>query len=147
MRYINRLFTYLLFTYLLTYLHYLLFNFWTLHQDLLHPQGGPSKLIFWIRPCLPINNNNNKLVYAQYSITDCVSRRARFIIKKSLMFTPTSPINPLIATLKPQTNGPSYINTMNGTLAIDGWAVTFGIARRGLGGLRPRPVPSSLYQM
>ena len=34
-----------------------------------------------------------------------------------------------------------------GTLAVDGWAVTFGTARRGLGGLRPRLVPSSLYQM
>jgi len=33
----------------------------------------------------------------------------------------------------------------NGTLAVDGWAVTFGTARRSLGGLRPRPVPSSLY--
>jgi len=38
-------------------------------------------------------------------------------------------------------------NTKFGTLAVDGWAVTFGTARRGLGGLRPRPVPSSLYQM
>jgi len=38
-------------------------------------------------------------------------------------------------------------NTVIGTLAVDGWAVTFGTARRGLGGLRPRPVPSSLYQM
>jgi len=27
------------------------------------------------------------------------------------------------------------------------WAVTFGTVRRSLGGLRPRPVPSSLYQM
>jgi len=27
------------------------------------------------------------------------------------------------------------------TLAIDGWGVTFGTARRGLGGLWPRPVP------
>jgi len=27
------------------------------------------------------------------------------------------------------------------------WDVTFGTARRGLGELRPRPVPSSLYQM
>jgi len=27
-----------------------------------------------------------------------------------------------------------------GSLAVDGWAVTFGTARRGLGGLRPRPV-------
>jgi len=34
-----------------------------------------------------------------------------------------------------------------GTLAVDGWSVTFSTARRGLGGLRPRPVPSSLYQM
>ena len=34
-----------------------------------------------------------------------------------------------------------------GTLAVDGWAVTVGTARRGLGGLRPRSVPSSLYQM
>jgi len=32
------------------------------------------------------------------------------------------------------------------TLAVDGWAVTFGTARRGLGGLGPCPVPSSLYQ-
>jgi len=29
-----------------------------------------------------------------------------------------------------------------GTLAVDGWAVTFGTATRGLGGLRPHPGPS-----
>jgi len=34
-----------------------------------------------------------------------------------------------------------------GTLAVDGWAITFGTARRGLGGLQPCLVPSSLYQM
>jgi len=28
-----------------------------------------------------------------------------------------------------------------------GWAVTFGTARRGLGGQWSRPVPSSLYQI
>jgi len=33
-----------------------------------------------------------------------------------------------------------YSNTVIGTLAVDGWAVTFGTAR-GLGGLGPRPVP------
>jgi len=38
-------------------------------------------------------------------------------------------------------------NTKFGSLAVDGWAVTFGTARRGLRGLRPRPIPSSLYQM
>jgi len=34
-----------------------------------------------------------------------------------------------------------------GTLAIDGWAVTFGTARRGLGGAPARAGPSLLYQM
>jgi len=31
-----------------------------------------------------------------------------------------------MGTLKQQINGPIYSNTMIGTLAIDGWAVTFG---------------------
>jgi len=56
-------------------------------------------------------------------------------------------INPLIPTLKLQSNGPLYRNTVIGTLAVDGWAVTFGTVRMGLGRLGPRPVPSSLYQM
>ena len=42
-------------------------------------------------------------------------------------------LNPLIATLKPQSNGPSYSNTVIGTLAVDVWAVTFGTARRVFG--------------
>ena len=54
-------------------------------------------------------------------------------------------VNPLIATLKPQSNGPSY--TVIGTLAVDWWAVTFGTARRRLGGAAARAGPSSLYQM
>ena len=36
---------------------------------------------------------------------------------------------PFMGTLKPQSN------TVIGTLAVDGWTVTFGTARRGLGGL------------
>ena len=52
-----------------------------------------------------------------------------------------------IATLKLQINGPLYSNTVIGTLVVDGWAVTFGTARRGLGGATARPGPSSLYQM
>ena len=53
-------------------------------------------------------------------------------------------INPLTATLKPHSNGPLGLhnNTVIGTLAADGWAVTFGTAMRDLGGLQPRPVPS-----
>jgi len=69
--------------------------------------------------------------------------------------------NPVIATSKPHTNGPSYSNTVIGTLAVDGWAVTFGTARRGLAS-PPRPllaepnitthpstasVPTSYYSM
>ena len=56
-------------------------------------------------------------------------------------------INPLIPTLKLQSKGPLYSNTVIGTLAVDEWAVTFGTVRMGLGGLEPRPAPSSLYQM
>jgi len=36
---------------------------------------------------------------------------------------------------------------MFGTLAVYGCAVTFGTAKRGLGGLWPRPGPSLLYRM
>ena len=37
-------------------------------------------------------------------------------------------------TLKPHSNGPLYSNTVIGILAVDGWAVTFGTARRCLAG-------------
>jgi len=53
-------------------------------------------------------------------------------------------VNHLIATLK------LHSNTVIGTLAVDGWAVTFGTARsarRELGAAAARPVPSSLYLM
>jgi len=49
--------------------------------------------------------------------------------------------NPLIATSKPQSNGPLYSITVIGTLAVDGWAVTFGTARKGLGGGCNPPSP------
>jgi len=46
-------------------------------------------------------------------------------------------INPLIGT-------GNYSATSN---IVDGWAVTFGTARRGLGKAAARPGRSSLYQM
>jgi len=55
-----------------------------------------------------------------------------------------------MGTVKSQSNGPLYSTMVIGTLAVDGWAVTFGTARRGLGGLRrsaQSPPQSSLYQM
>ena len=35
-----------------------------------------------------------------------------------------------MAALKPHSNEPLYNNSVIGTLAVDGWAVTFGTARR-----------------
>jgi len=55
--------------------------------------------------------------------------------------------NPLMGTIKQQSNGPLFSNTVIGRLAVDRRLVTFGTARRGLGGLQPHPVPTSLYQM
>jgi len=49
-------------------------------------------------------------------------------------------LNPLMGTLKQQSNGPLYSNTVIGTLAVDGCAVTFGAAMRDLGGLGPSPL-------
>ena len=68
----------------------------------------------------------------------------RTISGKSITFHASNKhkFNPLIATLKQQSNGPSYSNTVIDTLAVDGWAVTFG-TRRGLG---EAAVPV-LYQM
>jgi len=43
---------------------------------------------------------------------------------------------------KPQSNGSLYSNTVIGTLVVDGWAVTFGTARRGLEGCGPAQSPS-----
>ena len=54
----------------------------------------------------------------------------------------TSTFNRLIATLKPQSNGPLYSNAVLGTPAVDGWAVTFGTAMTELDG-PPRPHLSS----
>jgi len=55
-------------------------------------------------------------------------------------------LSTFIATLKPQSNGPSYSNIVIGTMAVDGWADIFGTVIRGLGGAPARPGPSSLYQ-
>ena len=56
-------------------------------------------------------------------------------------------IDPLMITLKPHSNGPLYSNIVIGTLAVGGWAATFGTAKKRLGGASARPGPSLLYQM
>jgi len=61
---------------------------------------------------------------------------------QSLYQVSASIVNPLMGTLKPQSTAPLYSNTVIGTLAVDGWAVTFGTARRDLGGAAVLAVPN-----
>ena len=62
--------------------------------------------------------------------------------KSASVFPAAYEFNLFMGTLKPLSSGPIYSNTVIGTLAVDGWAVTIcGTARRA------RPVPSSLYEM
>jgi len=42
-----------------------------------------------------------------------------------------------MSSLKPHNNGPLYSNTAIGTLAVDGWAVTFGMRRGAWAGYGP----------
>ena len=70
----------------------------------------------------------------------CASDSVNYL---SLYYLTESGFNPLTGTLKPQSSGPLYSNTVIGTLAVDGWAVTFGTAKRGLTGRAGAP-PSPL---
>jgi len=51
------------------------------------------------------------------------------------------PLNPLIATLKLQSNGPSYSNAVIITLAVDGWACYIWYSEKGTGRGRNPPRP------
>jgi len=59
----------------------------------------------------------------------CSLKRAHTTAASSVSLSPAERFN---GPLKPQSNGPLYSNTVIGALAVDGWAVTFGTARRGL---------------
>jgi len=48
---------------------------------------------------------------------------------------------PFMGTLKPQSNGPLYSNTVIGILAVDGWDITFGAARTASAGCSPAQYP------
>jgi len=52
----------------------------------------------------------------------CCTRLCRELIFKCLTRNQAK-FNPLMGTLKPQSNGPLYSNTVIGTLVVDGWAV------------------------
>jgi len=69
------------------------------------------------------------------------------IVRFDIDRKPQQEHQPFKGTLKPQNNGLLYSSTIVGTLAVDGWDVTFGTARRGVSGAAARSGPSSLYQM
>ena len=70
----------------------------------------------------------------------------KLFIEREKNIGQSAPECPFKDTLKPHSNVPLYSNTVIGTLAVDGWAVTFGTARRRLGGATAHPGPSLLYQ-
>ena len=69
-----------------------------------------------------------------------ISTHRGYAFKLRCALPSASTFNPLMPTLKPQSNGPLCSNTVIRTLAVDGCAVTVGTARRGRG-LRPRQSP------
>ena len=70
--------------------------------------------------CQPPANTNSYAVYQQTGWTDIVLTAA--------------PVNPLIATLKPQSNGPSYTNTVTGC-----WVGCIHLVQRGGDWAGPQP--------
>ena len=70
-----------------------------------------------------------------------------FIAVLGLLETGYSDRHKTINPLDSKGNYSATSNNTNGTLAVDGWAVTFDTAMRGLGWAAARPGPSSLYQM
>jgi len=56
--------------------------------------------------------------------------------------TPSATVCFSWAPLKPHSNGPLYSNTVTGTLAVDGWAVTFCMEGPGMAAAPPSPLPA-----
>ena len=85
----------------------------------------------------------SQFVIASRDSGDPDSRSFHLHVARGLQFaghryriTRTERVNPLTAIIKPQSSGQLYNNTLIGTVAVDGWSVAFGTARRGLSGLR-----------
>ena len=106
----------------------------------LHRQVSKLRTGQHLESVCPQPHPKNTLCCDPMRYVRCSPMRSNAVIRQIVL-------NPLMSTLKPQSNGPLYNNMMIGTLTVDGWTVIFGTARRLLGGLRPRPVLSSLYQM
>jgi len=73
--------------------------------------------------CLQFNDNNsfNRNYHAPATACDVLYRPLVFVTLLTLY-----------RHRRPQTNRPLYSDMVIGTLAVDGWAVTFGTARRSL---------------
>ena len=94
--------------------------------------------------CDRCHKRTTPFVVRRYYFTELFALRLLSVSSARLRFTilrASVLLNPLIGTLKPLSNRSLYSSTAIGTLAVDGWAVTFGTARMGLGGLRHPPSP------
>ena len=79
--------------------------------------------------------------YANVTLSHRMTARAALYCLARPQSRCKNTLNPLMGTLKPQSNGPLYSSTVIGTLAVDGQAVTYGTA--------PSPllaVPNVSYQ-
>jgi len=63
------------------------------------------------------------LIVVTIALNSCSSSSINF---DNILNTLLSVFQPFNGTLKPQSNGPLYGNTVIGTLTVDGWAITFG---------------------
>jgi len=99
----------------------------------------------WAKPDeLPrLRTHKNSEVADERVFTRTISLGLYNIHKFNYVYNQThwAAFNPLMGTLKPQSNGGLHNNTVIGTLAVDGWAVTFGTARGAWAGCGP---PSTL---
>jgi len=120
-----------------------------LYNGLARPADYSIFALEWTDPCEGGITKTSKIIlkYRIHSLYANSNMIQHDCVDVSVTDVELSVFNPLIAILKPHSNGSLYSNTLTFILAVDGWAATFGTARRRLGGLGTRLVRSSLYQM
>jgi len=114
-----------------------------------YSEEGPGRAAALLSPLLAVPNVTAHLSTASVPITyHHIQQYGDWYTGLAALLSPLLAV-PNVTALISTASVPitKYSNMVIGTLAVDRWAVTFGTARRGLGGQRPCSVPSSLYQM
>lgn len=112
------------------------------YRDHCHAAAPKCTVCILRRSCIRKRTALLKINEIQRSLTSGAQRHIKGRNATRVSF------NPLTATSKPHSNGPSYGNTAIDTQTVDGWAVTVELIQ-GWGDWagRSTPGPSSLYQM